>query len=558
MDVNGYYVNTWHDATCGERAIAVKDGKRYFLKKYNAAIKPHEGANPKLKAAQEKLYNRFVERRVLVNRALASIKDPGVVGVIETFEYQNHFVEVSNLVENTMSVEQVARLPLASKLEAIKSAMLALACIHEAKLIHSDIKPGNLIFAQVGTNVEARFIDFDNSFLYSERTTVGALGGDTAYIAPEAQFAGEAHSPEREKVGYGIDLFSVALTLYVYFTGKMLIDGKGDGSEAWQLVANGNKITVGGEVPEPLRTIIENMLGQDPEKRMSAREAYNMLNGTSAATSAAPPKGSAAGVTSGTVAARASGRLVDPDDGLAENVPWPSDGIEFLPEGFNRNRFVRVQRKMDSMSKEHYYRVETASGFMRNFKKAQLLALGCAKETDSPSAKAKPFGPSAPVSVGAAPSTPVMPKTISPEKLCEVCTPWDGDEIEFDAVALTAFGFVKVERNNKEKKDYKLSYLKNATIRTAAKCVELGYAKSLNLSEPSSTTIKNAGENVLWDGDVGTIDKEALARLKIIRILRCEVGGKKLYRVEAEKDSDCRNPDATLDFAALKLLGIVK
>lgn len=567
MDINGYEIKVWSNATSGEVAIGEKNGKLYFLKRYNVALKPHDGCSAKLKAIKEKEFNRFVERRMQINRATASLKDPTVTTVVDTFVDNNMFVEVNEFLTGIMDVAQVSRLPVAVKTEAMKSAFRAVALIHSARVIHSDIKPANLPFVREGGSVVARLIDFDNSYMLSETRTLGALGGDNFYAAPEVQTAGPKGSPSRDKLGLNSDVYSLALTLYEYFTGKKLDTGVPGVSEPWQVLMSGKKLKVGSEIPEPLRTIFERMLALEACDRLSAREAYDMMCGTatvaptslsaSATPDASVPKAAPAAPASAASAVRGSGKLVDPDDGLPFDIPWTEDGIEFVPEGFAGRGFVKATRKMDSASRERYYKVETTRGFSRHLKKEQLVALGCARPaTSAPATSSKPTASSAPAAkTDARGGDPIVAK---PAKLCEVCEPWEGDAIEFDAVALTGFGFVKVERNSSDRKDYKLSYGKNYSIKSSKKCVEEGYAKPIVLAPPHSPMVKDCGENVLWEGDKGTIDPEVVKKLSIIRIVRCEVDGKKRYRIEAEKTSAYYNPEAVLDYGSLRMLGIIK
>lgn len=575
MDINGYEVKAWSNATSGEIAIGIKNGKQYILKKYNVAYKPHEGCSAKLKAIKEKEFNRFIERRLQINRATASVKDPTVVCVSDSFVYENMLVEVSEFLTGVMDTGRVSRLPVDVKIEAIKSAFRAIALMHSATVIHSDIKPGNLLFVREGSAVSARVIDFDNSYMLSEKSTIKAIGGDNFYVAPEAQIAGPCGSPSREKLDLKSDVFSLALTLYEYFTGKKFDTGVKGVTEPWQVIIAGGKLKVGNEVPEPLRTIFEKMLEAEPNDRFSAREAYDIMCGTASVSAAIPsvsatsdasvPKTAPTASASAASAARGSGKLVDPDDGLPSDIPWPEDGIEFVPETFSAKGFVSVARKMDSVSRERYYKVETTRGFCRNLKKEQLTALGCARPATSAAAMplktATAVAPSKPAE--SVPDTKHHDHVADPSVAryatrCEVCEPWEGDPIEFDVDALTGFGFVKVERTSGDRKDYKLSYGKNVTVKSSKKCVEEGYAKPVVLAPPRSLAVKDCGENVLWEGDKGTIDPEVVKKLSIIRIVRCEVDGRKRYRIEAEKTSAYYNPEAVLDYSSLRMLGIIK
>lgn len=150
--------------------------------------------------------------------------------------------------------------PLPVELAAMAGAMLAegLATVHEAGVLHRDLKPHNVVMGPDGPVL----IDFGVSVLKEREdrlTAPGALVGTLAYMAPE-QVRGSAEPSEKADVyGLGATLvFAVAgHTLYPGFSGWAL--GLRIAEAAYEPDLTG--------VPPPLEPIVAAMLGAEPETR---------------------------------------------------------------------------------------------------------------------------------------------------------------------------------------------------------------------------------------------------------------------------------------------------
>ncbi len=89
----------------------------------------------------------------------------------------------------------------------------ALQEVHGRKIVHGDVKPGNILIHEDGA---ARLTDFGVSRLLEETTsltTTGRLMGSPHFMAPE-QWRGEALSP-------ATDLYAMGLVLYYALLGRL-------------------------------------------------------------------------------------------------------------------------------------------------------------------------------------------------------------------------------------------------------------------------------------------------------------------------------------------------
>jgi len=166
-------------------------------------------------AHDEQLRQRFV----LEARACAALRSEYIVQVYDLTEIEGapaivmEFVEGKSLKE-LIAVESERTFALASK--TALHVLRGLSVAHARGIIHRDIKPGNIMAANIGT-IKVSDFGLARLAVSSTMTTEGILVGTPAYLAPE-QIRGE--QPDARA-----DLFSLGATIVETLSGERLFEG---------------------------------------------------------------------------------------------------------------------------------------------------------------------------------------------------------------------------------------------------------------------------------------------------------------------------------------------
>lgn len=155
-----------------------------------------------------------------------------------------------------ISVEQVIN-TIIQLAEGLKAA-------HDEKIIHRDIKPGNIIITNKG---EVKIVDFGLAKLAGEKATESySTKGTIAYMAPELIRG----LPDDQRS----DIWSLGVVFYEMLTGHLPFKGAFPEPMMYAIVNKKPELLSHylKDIPELLQTIINRLLQKDPEERYQSLE----------------------------------------------------------------------------------------------------------------------------------------------------------------------------------------------------------------------------------------------------------------------------------------------
>jgi eukaryotic-like serine/threonine-protein kinase len=208
-------------------------------------------------------------------RLARKITHPNVVRTHDLGEFGGLRFLTMEYVPGTTLREVIDRrgaISLGPGLQIAKQLCRGLAAVHEAGILHRDVKPPNIMVLPNGV---VKLMDFGiarPSEGIDPASEVGQTVGTPYYMSPE-QARGLALD-ERS------DVYAVGVVLYELFTGKRPIEGR-DPAEVMRAHASASPVPPGSlrpDLPELLDRIVMSCLAKSPERRPpSANDLHGAL-----------------------------------------------------------------------------------------------------------------------------------------------------------------------------------------------------------------------------------------------------------------------------------------
>ncbi len=203
------------------------------------------------------------ERFVVEARAAAALDHPNICTIHEIGETDDGepFIAMAYYAGRTLQERQAEqRLTVTEALEVAVGVAEALACAHEAGIIHRDVKPGNVILTERG---EVKLLDFGLAKTQDVTLTqAGKAMGTVAYMSPEQARGGA--------IDHRTDIWSWGVVLYEMLCGELPFRGAVHGALLYS-IAHRDPATLSSHpgIPEPVARIVMRALAKDPARRFS-------------------------------------------------------------------------------------------------------------------------------------------------------------------------------------------------------------------------------------------------------------------------------------------------
>jgi eukaryotic-like serine/threonine-protein kinase len=148
----------------------------------------------------------------------ARLQHPNIVQVFDSGQdpsTQRHYI-VMEYVDGPSAADMLRerkRLEIDETVRVVRDACHGLDYAHRAGVVHRDVKPGNLLFAEeMGTTKLADF-GIAKAAEQTRITQVGSVLGTAAYLSPEQARGEEAGAPS--------DIYSLGVCAYQFLTGRL-------------------------------------------------------------------------------------------------------------------------------------------------------------------------------------------------------------------------------------------------------------------------------------------------------------------------------------------------
>ena len=255
-----------------------KDGKTWFLKEFLSPVYPVNRGEMTEKSMQRKLTqcHEYEIDKIRLFSQLGRASDGNLLWIHEFFRYGSKYYIATEAVTGK-TFQDAVQLPEEKKILVLKILAHSMASLHQAGLVHGDIKPDNLIFRETKNgNISAKIIDIDGCFSVSAPPTdPDSMNGDQLYLAPETfQFILEQPVKLTEK----IDVFAMGLVFFQLLTGDMPAFPSDDYKYPFSVLLDGKALDLSAVKNETLQEIIAGMLAADPVHRTSMQQVYETLS----------------------------------------------------------------------------------------------------------------------------------------------------------------------------------------------------------------------------------------------------------------------------------------
>lgn len=263
-----------------------KNKQIFFMKEFLSPKYPTKDAPGSELSKQNKKIEceKFEERHQNIQKALQEKCGIGgnLVITLDFFREGTKYYKVTEKIEAaSLSTNEIAQLSLSTQILIFKTITHSLSVLHKANIVHSDLKPDNILIKQTKTgNYTAKLIDFDDSYFSGFPPALSEdVVGDMVFYSPElATYIKNPTQENAQKLSIKSDIFALGLLFCVYLTNE-LPPFFSTYQYACLAANNHQKIVFAPEkdIPAELLLLINRMLSTKETMRPTTHEIFEKL-----------------------------------------------------------------------------------------------------------------------------------------------------------------------------------------------------------------------------------------------------------------------------------------
>jgi serine/threonine protein kinase len=262
--------------------FASKGGREYFVKEFLSPTYPEADApgSERIKAKKRERCAAFEARHRSMQAALAPLSAYGgnLIVTLDFFRAGAKYYKTTERVQaEDLGVADIAALPFRQRLVLLKSVAHSLKILHDLRIVHSDLKPDNVLIKRTELGYTSKLIDFDNAYVAGEPPPFADIVGTINYYSPELLTYIQEEGTGAAQLGTASDVFALGLIFSEFLTGRIPAYDPAYGEPA-VAVRSGVVLRIDRTALDPsLADLVDRMMLADPAARPAIGEVHATL-----------------------------------------------------------------------------------------------------------------------------------------------------------------------------------------------------------------------------------------------------------------------------------------
>jgi serine/threonine protein kinase len=218
-----------------------------------------------------------------MQKSLAPLSTYGgnLIVTLDFFRWGAKYYKVTEKVDaEDLGTGGIAALGLRWQLVLMKSVAHSLKILHDLRIVHSDLKPSNILVKRTELGFTSKLIDFDSAYIAANPPPFEEIVGTINYYSPELLGYVQDVGVKPEELGVASDIFTLGLIYTEFLTGAVPPFDTARYHEPAVAVRSGEVLSIPRAGLDPsLADMVDAMLLGDPTLRPSIAQVHSTLMG---------------------------------------------------------------------------------------------------------------------------------------------------------------------------------------------------------------------------------------------------------------------------------------